>query len=154
MSKKINITELKQERIRKAFDNGIEIYNPNKKEKEEIIKIINESMDIETKEVNITGEDIIVKILPICSNIFIDVEDKNLLKEIIDEPSFELEESITIIGEIIQEIANTVSKNISYIASLPAEEVAKMLKIEELMTDEEMEQLKKLEEKAKKSGIR
>lgn len=151
---KVGFSELKQKRIRKSFDNGIDIYNPNNKEKEEIINIIFKYIDFESKEVNILGDDIIINILPICSNIYLDIEDKELIKDIIDNPSQELEESVKIIGEIVQELTDKIIENIKYLSTFTTEELINVLGIKNTISDEEISQLEKLETKAKKAGLR
>jgi hypothetical protein len=151
---KVGFSELKQKRIRKSFNNGIEIYNPNNKEKEEIINIIFKYIDFESKEINISGDDIIINILPVCSNIYLDIEDKELIKEIINIPSEELEESVKIIGEIVQELTDKIIENIKYLSTFTTEELINVLEIKNTISDEEIKQLEKLEAKAKKAGLR
>lgn len=149
---KISLSSQKQKRVKKAFGNGIEVYNLTKEEEAEIINFLSKFANED--DVNIKGEDILIHLLPICSNIYIDTEDEQLVKDIIADPSDELESVVEIIGEIITKLSGKVAKANEVIATLNPAQVAKLLGIEELITDDEMEELKRLEEKAKRSGIK
>lgn len=152
MDKKIPLTSQKKQRIRKEFDNGIVVYNPTKEEEAQIVQFLKDNYNENTIEVS--GEDILVHLLPICSNMYIDTENKELIQEIIEDPSEELEDVVLIIGEIVKRLSNKIARANEAIAELSPSDVAKLIGIEEIITEEEMAELTRLKEKAKKSGIK
>lgn len=151
--KKINITSLKQQRIRKSFENGIEIYNPNQEETKALISLMQEIVKDNIDEILLDGQTIIKRILPLVSNIVIDATDEEL-QEIVDNPSADLEMAIEEVGVIITELSDKVVTRMKLLSNLTPEDLGKLLKLDEItMSTEEVEQLKALKAKAEKSGI-
>jgi len=151
----VKISTLQQQRIRKVINETIEIYNPDKTEMESIINLFKKYIDEEKKEIKIDGMKIIREFLPVLSNIVIDTMTDEELQEIIDNPSYELELAVEEVGNIAKEISNKIFRQTKIISELTAEQVMEMLKLDDIkMTDEEIEQLKTLEEKARLFGVK
>jgi hypothetical protein len=155
MSKKINISGLKQPRIRKSYENGIEIYNLTEEERKPVIDLLISNINAEDNNLKLSGEDIIIKLLPIYTNIYLDVEDnRELLGEIIHNPSDVLDDVIGELAKIIKDLSNKLLENIESLSKLSPEELNNILspKVEEELSKEEIEMYNKLQKKMKKLG--
>jgi hypothetical protein len=154
MSNKINISELKQPRIRKSYENGIEIYNLTEEERKPVIDLLISNINAEDNNLKLSGEDIIIKLLPIYTNIYLDVEEnRELLEEIIHNPSDILDDVIGELAKIIKDLSNKLLSNIESLSKLTPEEINNIFntkKTEEELTEEEIETYNKLQEKMKK----
>lgn len=144
MSKVINFSELKRKEIRKEFDNGIVVYNPNPEQKKEIMELITKSIDEKSQDIEISGRDIMLQLIPMLTNIHLDLEDnEELLNEILEDPSDELLEVVDELNDIIKFVGNRMIKNIQNLAELPKEELEKLLPKEEIdPKQKEIEELK------------
>jgi hypothetical protein len=160
MSKVVNFSELKRKEIKciifenkdgkvvvenvaekinkmlEEIENPIKIYNPNQKQKEEIRKILNKGFSQDGKEMLISAENIILDVLPILSNINLDlnrenVEEMNLIKEIIEDPDVIFERVIIIIKEIIKEIGSQYVSVLNDILEMPKEQREKLFQVNE-----------------------
>ncbi len=124
----INFSELKRSKIRKRFDNGIEVYNPSPKQKEKIIKLISESIDNETDKIEISGKDVLLQLIPELTNIKLDLKDDDkLVDEILEDPSQELTETVNEITDIIQFLSNQMMTNINNMSKLPKEKLDEII---------------------------
>lgn len=127
MNKVVDFASLKRKKIRKEFEGGVVVYNPSVKQKQKIMDLIIKNINIETDEVNLSPEDVVLRLIPILSNITIDFENKELVKEIIDDPSDILLEVIDEITIIVKNLANKMIKNVDEMSKLPKEELDKIL---------------------------
>lgn len=124
----INFSELKRSKIRKRFDNGIEVYNPSPKQKEKIIKLISENIDNETDKIEISGKDVLLQLIPELTNIKLDLKDDDkLVDEILEDPSQELTETVNEITDIIQFLSNQMMTNINNMSKLPKEKLDEII---------------------------
>jgi hypothetical protein len=115
------------------LENPIIIYNPSQKQKAEIQKIINSRISKETKDIEISGEDLLITLLPLLSNVILDLhketpEDEAIINEIINDPSPIFERAINIIKEIVKEIGSLYINTLKDILELPKEEREKLIK--------------------------
>jgi len=153
----VNISEFKKERIRKTIGETIEIYNPNESEMDTLVDFLKKyfiEKESNPHAVDIDGLTVIKEILPVVSNILIDTMSDEELKEIVNNPTFELELAFDEVGEIMKEVMHRFIKGIETISKLTPDDIAKMLKFDEInITDEEVEQLKALKKKAEKAGM-
>ena len=155
----VKFETLKRQEIRKTIANGdspIYIYNPSPEKKQQIEKMIfNKLQGQETsKDVELSAREVLLELLPILSNIDLglDIEkDKEMIEEIINDPSDILVEVIDDISEIFTGISKSLMKNISAISKLPKEQLEKIMKENKVETPEEKrirelkEELAKLE---------
>jgi len=112
---KIDLMGLKFQPIRKIYDNGIEIYNLTEEMKTKILKIIEDNL--KNNSVDIKEEDVLLKILPIVTNIYLP-EDDTIIQEIIRNPSDILEDVISEVGDMIIFFFNIVQKNNSFVSKI------------------------------------
>lgn len=120
-----NNTE-KIDKLLLEIENPIIIYNPTQSQKETIHKIINNSFSKDGKLISINPEDIILDILPIISNIVLDLhrdnsEDMKTIKEIINDPQPIFERTIIVIKEVIKEISSQYLSVLNDIIEMPKE---------------------------------
>jgi len=111
----IDLMGLKFQPIRKIYDNGIEIYNLTEEMKTKILKIIEDNL--KNNSVDIKEEDVLLKILPIVTNIYLP-EDDTIIQEIIRNPSDILEDVISEVGDMIIFFFNIVQKNNSFVSKI------------------------------------
>lgn len=145
------IVENNTEKINKLLleiENPIIIYNPTQSQKEEIHKIINKSFSKDGKQISMNPEDIILDILPIISNIILDLhrentEDMNIIKEIISDPQPVFERTIIVIKEVIKEISSQYLSVLNDIIEMPKEARENLFKINKPELSEK--ELKKIE---------
>ena len=109
----IKFSELGRKKIFKTYEGGIEVYNPSPEQQNEIIRFF------ENKELKISGRDLLLKFIPMLSNIEIDLEDENTVNEIINDPCEELKKVSEDITEIISNLVNRVIKTANQISKLP-----------------------------------
>lgn len=115
------------------LENPIIIYNPSQKQKTEIQKIINSRISKETKDIEFSSEDLLLTLLPLLSNVVLDLhkenpEDEAIIKEIINDPSPIFERTMNIIKEIVKEVGLLYVTNLKDILELPKEERDKLIK--------------------------
>jgi hypothetical protein len=152
----VNFSNLgrKGREIRKTFGEGIEkieIYNPSPEKKKEIEKIISKSFSEDGKELALSPEDLILDIIPLCTNICLDLkrdsaEDMEMVRDIIEDPHPTFEDAIFEIKDLMKEISGRYIETIKTIAELPKEELEKLIK-DSLPKETELteKELKKLE---------
>lgn len=130
----VKFSELKQKKVRKvidgtSFENPIEIYNVTEDIRENVSKIITDNMNTKTGELNIEPRLIIVELLPLLTNIDLDLnleKDVEQIKEIMDNPSEVLLDVVDELTEVVKEFANRFVKNIDKINKLSPEEFNKL----------------------------
>jgi tRNA(Ile)-lysidine synthase TilS/MesJ len=159
MSNTINFSDLKRKEVRRVIETGdkehpIFIYNPNSQQKEYIISLMTKGVNEETKKINIDGKTVMIELIPMLTNISLnlDVEkDKDLIEEIILDPSDMLLEVQDEISDIVDSILNRGIKNLNELSKLPEdvrEEVLKQFNKKEKVSEED-KQIIELEEKLK-----
>lgn len=122
----ININDLKRKKIRKVIEfEGceIEIYNPDKKEQSKIISILLEKYDRTRDQIIVDDIELLTIMIPIFSNIYIDNEDQELIKEILNDPSEVMLMVVDEIQEILVEIINRLQKTLNTINQMETEEI-------------------------------
>jgi predicted DNA binding protein len=153
MSNQVNILNLKRKEIRKYIgegENRIEIYNPSPEQKNEILKIIAANIDDKTGKIKISGKDFLLKLIPMLTNIYLDIENNpELIETVLNDPSDILLEVQDCINDIVKNLVDRTTKNIKDIADLPEDVINEIFNIKEELTDEE----KKTIEKAKRMGL-
>lgn len=136
------ITEYNQnkiEELKKEIENPILIFNPDVEAQVKMKKIISNiiSKNISNKDndnlsdINISAQDLIVKFLPLCTNIYLDLDeekDKELIKGIIDDPSDEFSAIISEVSTIVARISNEYVEFIESYSKLPKEKREELLK--------------------------
>lgn len=155
---KINLSELKWEKLRKTIPTGdkdfpIEIYNPDKAQTIMLKDLINSSMEVSEKGIKakVTDNDIIVKVLGELTNIHLDVKNKDLVNNILDNPSGILVKVKREINHILDEIFIDYYEDLKSIGKLPEEIQEELFKIgnkgeineEKLAKEREKEELRK-----------
>jgi hypothetical protein len=150
MRNKIDFKNLKREEIYKSYD-GVDVFNPNDEQKIKIIELFQESIKDEDDGVEINDQDVMLKLIPMLTNIEIDFEDNDLIQEVINDPSDMLLDIIQDINDIVEGVITRTVKTLNKIAELPEEEQAKLLEkvepkeIEQVTIDkDELERLRKL----------
>ena len=122
-------------KIRLIIENGehpIEIYNPTEEQRKQILKVLIENYDFEEKEMNLSDVDVIKVVIPMLTNIHLDIEDENLLTEIISDPSellLDIQEELSV---IVQEIASRFVNHLTSLNKLPDKSLEKMLEVKYL----------------------
>ena len=121
----IKLSSLRKNEIRRriAFTNIegekeiITVKNPDNEEKIKLMEFLADRISENESEVTIEPKDIMVNLLPLLTNIEIDVED---MDDIIDNPNPQLTEVFYHLGEIIQETINEMlmiqSSNLSMVS--------------------------------------
>lgn len=121
----IKLSALKKNEIRRkiVFTNQegeteiITVKNPDNESKIKLMEFLADRIKEDETELTINPKDIMVNLLPLLTNIEIDVED---MDEIIDNPNSQLTEVFYHLGEIIQETINEMlmiqSSNLSMVS--------------------------------------
>lgn len=128
----INFSDLKRNKIRKIIQNGdapIEIYNPTKEQNEEILEMLISNYNKETRELLITEKQLLKEIIPMLTNIYIDIDD-DVIQGIIEDPSDVLLDTQEELSIIVRGVATRYLKAIETMGSLPEEEINKLLEEE------------------------
>lgn len=110
------------------------IYNPSQKQLEEINSIIERNTDGEKVYSKIDGIDMLIKIIPMLTDIKIDLdkeEDIELINEIISDPNDVFNEIVTEINKIIMYANLKWIDNLKLLNKLPDEIVNAMAKMGE-----------------------
>lgn len=110
------------------------IYNPSQKQLEEINSIIERNSDGEKVYSKINGIDMLIKIIPMLTDIEIDLdkeEDIELINEIISDPNDVFNEVVMEINKIIMNVNLKWIDNLKLLNKLPDEIVNAMAKIGE-----------------------
>ena len=130
--KKVNFTDLGMDKIYKIIKTDkntedIEIYNPNEKQRKEIIQMIIEGKD---KDIFITSEQVILKLIPMLTNINFNIkeDDKDEIQRILNSPSKILSEVVVILTELIQKVVDDFVTVVEEIEKMPKDAVNKLLK--------------------------
>ena len=146
---KINIYDLKFKRIRKQYrfddDLFVEVYNPTDEQKKEIINMLIGNMD-EQQTININGRDVLLKLVPMLSNIEIDWSNPELIEEVLNEPSDLLLNVIDDITEIVREVLQRFERSLQIFASLPEDvqnEIVEKMNIEQQEREDDIDENKK-----------
>jgi hypothetical protein len=153
----INFSQLKRKEIRRIIetedkDNPIYVYNPTSEQKEFIISLMTKGADKEKNIINIDGKQVLIDLIPILTNIYLDIDkekDKQLIDQIISDPSDLLLEVQDEISAIVDSILNRGIKNLNELSKLPddiREEVLKQFDVKEVLSAEE-KQIIELESK-------
>lgn len=144
---KVNIYDLKFKRIRKQYrfddDLFVEVYNPTDEQKKEIINMLIGNMD-EQQTININGRDVLLKLVPMLTNIEIDWSNPELIEEVLNEPSDLLLNVIDDITEIVREVLQRFERSLQIFASLPEDvqnEIVEKINIEQ--QEQEVEDIDK-----------
>lgn len=133
----INFNQLKRKEVRRVIktedkENAIEIYNPNNEQREYIVKLIIKSIDVDTKELKITGREMLLDLIPQLTNIHFEYdlnkeEDKQIVEDILNDPSETLLQVIEEIEDIIKEFMNHTLRNVKNLSNLSDDELDKLL---------------------------
>jgi len=126
----VKFSDLKRKKIRKTFGEGefaVEVYNPSPEQQNQITQMFLDKLD-KNEEIEIDGKLVLLKLIPMLTNIDLDLdENDDLVEEILNDPS-EILELVTLeITDIIQSIVNKTIKNIENLANLPKEQLEKVL---------------------------
>ena len=150
MKNRIDFKNLKRVEIYKSYD-GVNVYNPNDEQKIQIIELFQNSIKDEEDDVEINDQDVMLKLIPMLTNIEIDFEDNDLIQEVINDPSDLLLDVIQDINDIVEVVVTRTVKTLNKLAELPEEEQAKILEqvkpkeVEQVTIDkDELERLRKL----------
>lgn len=140
-------SSLKRTKIYKKYENGVEVYNPTPKQQLEIIKIFE---NVNKKEdFKISGRDLLLKFFPMLTNIELDLEDKQLIDEILSDPSDTLKEVAEAITDIVSKIVNRTIRAADHLAKLPKKTQKEILQQEKdekvTISKAELERLKSLD---------
>ena len=121
----IKLSALKKNEIRReiVFTNQegekqiIKVKNPDTESKIKLMEFLADRINENEEELTINPKDIMVNLLPLLTNIEIDIED---MDEVIENPSSQLTEVFYHLGEIIQETINEMlmiqSSNLSMVS--------------------------------------
>ena len=145
-NKVIDFSKLKRSRIRKVFRSGIEIYNPTNEQKKEILELIANSNN--ESDMLVQGRDVIISLVPMLTNVYIDTKNKELIDDIINDPSEMFEDIIDEISVMVNKIIGRAVKRINVISELPEKEqneVLDLLEENKVLTEKEskIEKLKR-----------
>lgn len=126
----VKFSDLKRKKIRKTFGEGefaVEVYNPSPEQQNQITQMFLDKLD-KNEEIEIDRKLVLLKLIPMLTNIDLDLdENDDLVEEILNDPS-EILELVTLeITDIIQSIVNKTIKNIENLANLPKEQLEKVL---------------------------
>ena len=125
MNKIVNFSNLKRREIRKRIgmgENAIIIYNPNIEQKKEIRNLVTDN--ITDNKVNIKGKDVLLKLVPMLTNIKLDLDeekDEQLIEEILADPSEELEEVTKELTRIVSNVLRGLMDDLEDFNKLPME---------------------------------
>lgn len=150
----VNFKELKRKEIRKTFGEGegqVIVYNPDSENRKKIEAIIEKFRKSNKEEIN--PQDIILDILPLTTNVCLDLDRNNkndlkIIEEIIADPSPIFEDTIFEVTELTKEIAVRYYKTLNNLINLPKEELDKLMEQFKEETPEEKE-LRELKERQK-----
>jgi hypothetical protein len=140
-------TKERIDKMIKEIECPIIIYNPNQIQKEEIRKILNNGFNDDGK-MSISAEDVILDLIPILSNINLDLhkenpQDMELIKEIVDDPSPIFEMVVLIIKEIIKDVGIKYVSLLNDILEMPKSQREKLFNSDKPELSEK--ELRKLE---------
>jgi hypothetical protein len=152
MKNLVNFKKLKREEIRKTIGEGEEqiiIYNPSPEKREEISKLLINSYK-EKDEMEITGRELLLQIIPMLTNILLEYDENNeeerqIIDDILNDPSEILMEVVDEVSIIVKEVGERTNKTLESLANLSEEEISKIIPINK-ETEEEKE-LRELKEK-------
>lgn len=128
-SKKISLERLSFNPIRKTIvlsdlpDDRIEIYNPSEKQKTELMTLLMEKYNRETNEIKISDAEVLKKIMPVLTNIYIDTENEDLMDKICENPPELFLKVVDEIREILVEITNRMVKTFDEINKYETEQL-------------------------------
>lgn len=131
MSKMVEFTSLKRKEVRAIIPNGefpIEIKNPTSEQKEEILEMLTRNYDMEEKSLNLTDREVLTQLIPMLTNIHLDVEDKELMDEILDDPSDVLLDVQEVLADIVRGVTKRFLKVLEQLERLPDYELQSMMK--------------------------
>ena len=166
-------TEYNQDKIvelQEKLEHPILIYNPNNKQKIEMQNLVREigNKSLEKKiDFIIEAKDLVLKFLPLCTNVILDLDfekDKELIEEIIENPSDEFNAIIYEVTKITKLISQSYIKAIRTFSELPKEKLEEIIKesIPELnekekkkieLEKQQLEIQKQIEELSKENNI-
>lgn len=141
----INFSQLKRKIIRKQFDNGIEIYNPDKEQRNKIFNMVVGNVSELENDIQITGKQLLLEIIPMITNIHLDLSDANLIDEILSDPSDVLLEVQDEIVEIVKNISDRTFKAMKDMSELPEHVIGEIAK----EVDPKQKEIAELEKKLK-----
>lgn len=132
---KINKKDEIEKGLLKYSENEItKIYNPSQKQLEEINSIIERNTDGEKVYSKIDGIDMLIKIIPMLTDIEIDLdkeEDVELINEIISDPNDVFNEVVMEINKIIMNVNLKWIDNLKLLNKLPDEIINAMAEMGE-----------------------
>lgn len=156
----INFSEMGFVKLRKTIDTGdkdfpIEIYNPTKEQRLKLLDIIKGSIEMNKDgsgmRAVVTDNDIIYKVLGELTNIYLDLEDKETINNILENPSDLLIKVKRELVSILDDVFLAYYEELKSIGKLPDEIQDELLKItkeinideEKLAKEKEKEELRK-----------
>ncbi|MEW9096550.1 MAG: hypothetical protein AB2417_15835 [Clostridiaceae bacterium] len=114
------------EKVKQVVENPIEIYNPNMKQKELILNLLTNNLNVKDTSIDasISDEDVLLTLFSEITNIYLDLNkerDKELISEILKDPSPVLMKAKLEIEKIIyQEFLNWY-ENVKMLSNSPME---------------------------------
>lgn len=142
----VNFSDLKRKQVKKIFDNGIEIYNPDKEQKNEIFDLVFRNIE-DSNQAMITGRQLLLKLIPMLTNIHLDLENEKLIEEIMDDPSDELLAVQDEINDIVETITNRAIDAAQKLSKTPEHIRNQILKDIEPVVDPKIKEIQELETK-------
>ena len=114
----MKLSELKRRKIRRTIGDGdhpIEIYNPDIEERKEILRVLASGFSTKTMDFTISEYEVLVMLIPMLTNVELDLTNDELVKEIMDDPSETLldiqEELVEIIKDITRRFIKVMSES-------------------------------------------
>ena len=130
MSNVVSFADLKRKAIRKVIpfgDSEVVIKNPTPEQKQEIFDMLIRNFDVEKREMSISDRDVLVVLMPMLTNIAIDLDDEELISDVLADPSEVFLDVKEELSGITVEITGRFEKVLNRISMLSDEEVAKIL---------------------------
>lgn len=157
----INFNQLKRKEVRKTiktsdFEHPVLVFNPNDEQRTYIMNLIIKSIDTETNVMNVSSKDVLLKLIPMLTNIEFTYdmdkeEDRQIVESIINDPSELLLQVIEEIGDIMKEFVNHTMKNAKNLSELSDEELKTFMKqFSEVKETPEEKRIRELEEELQK----
>jgi hypothetical protein len=110
----------------------VEIFNPTRRQRSDLMSMLAENYDPETKSLNLNDTIIYTKLIPMLTNIDVDTDDVELVAEVLADPSDLLLEVNFEIQGIIESVAKEFVRLSNSMAKLPKDQVKKMIMEEAL----------------------
>lgn len=127
----IQFSKLKRSEIRRIIERGdciVEIYNPTKEQRKEILTMLITNYDAETNQMNLSDIDVIKGLIPMLTNIHLDIENDKSVEDIIADPSEVLLDVQEELADIVQEVIKRFINHLKGLNKLPEQSLEQILK--------------------------